>query len=342
MKNTTTSNILMVAYFFSIEDGVGSQRSRSLYSFLKKQGFSVFCINKNTWKRQNQVLWGIRVACYIIKNGSHYDKIYISCGPFKSLLFISLGARIADKAFVVDFRDPWSLNIATNYGVNNVTLSLKQRIRLCISRTVEKFTYKTCQHFIVCTEGMERDYGRLFQDSKKLRLITNGYDFYPEVFSNISSQTHEIRFVCIGKFAEYNKQKAAQILSAIKQYGILKKHRIRLIFIGSDRDQNEPLVSKAELYADWYPLLPYQQALSIAANAHFGLCLVRNEKYEYGTKVFDYIGLGLPIFDYFEEDNNFRSYFRAYLSTEIGRIPIEDRLHLSREQVFRRNMDVFE
>lgn len=336
--------ILFLAYFFSTEDGVASSRSRSLAGFLEQKGFNLNIISNNKWNKnsnKNIFLWGFKCASYIIKNRKSFDKVYISCGPFISLLPVAIAASMANKPVVIDFRDPWSLNIATNYDADNTSPSLKQRIRLHISRIIEKFCYKTCEHFIVCTEGMKTEYYKLFSDNKKIRLITNGYDFDPKEYNDIPVKHEEIRFVCMGKFAEYSKEKASFILSEIKNYNDKKRRSVKLIFIGTNRKQNEPIVYKYGLNAEWYPRLPYNEALTITANADFGLCLIRNEGYDYGTKVFDYIGLGLPIFDYFKDDNNFTRYFKEYLSNEATRIPLDKRLIFSREQVFNRNIDIF-
>lgn len=338
--------ILFLAYFFSTEDGVASSRSRSLAGFLEKKGFNLNIVSKDTWNKnidKNTFFWGFKCASYIIKNRKSFDKVYISCGPFIPLLPVAIAAGMANKPLVIDFRDPWSLNIATSYGADNTFPSLQQRIRLRISRIIEKFCYKTCEHFVVCTEGMKTEYHKLFTNDRKIRLITNGYDFDPREYDDMPEQREEeIQFVCMGKFAEGSKKKASFILSEIKRHSEETRYSVRLIFVGANREQNEPLVCKLGLNAQWYPRLSYDEALTIAANANFGLCMVRNETYEYGTKVFDYIGLGLPIYDYFKEDNNFTRYFKEYLSTEITRIPFEKRLGFSREQVFNNNIDIFD
>lgn len=336
--------IIFLSYFFSIEDGVGSSRSRSLAGFLEQKGFNLNIVSKDTWTKnidKNTFFWGLKCASYIIKNRKSFDKVYISCGPFIPLLPVAIAAGIANKPLIIDFRDPWSLNIATNYGDDNTSLSLKQRIRLRISRIIEKFSYNLCEHFIVCTEGMKTEYYKLFSDNKKIRLITNGYDFNPKKYNDIPVQHEEVRFVCIGNFAEYANKKAALILSEVIKYSTSTNRPVKLIFIGSNREQNEPIVYKSGLNAEWHPRLSYHEALSIAAKADFGLLVVRNETYDYTTKVFDYIGLGLPIFNYFKDDNNFTRYFKEYLSTEINHIPFEKRLGFSREQVFNSNIDIF-
>ena len=49
------------------------------------------------------------------------------------------------------------------------------------------------------------------------------------------------------------------------------------------------------------------------ASCDYGLSIVRDPDYEFGTKIFDYIALGLPIVNYFDAPNNFTRYFNACL-----------------------------
>lgn len=59
----------------------------------------------------------------------------------------------------------------------------------------------------------------------------------------------------------------------------------------------------------------FKQMLS----ADYGLTIIRDPLYELGTKVYDYIALGLPVVNYFDEPNNFTDYFDACLDVPFGR-----------------------
>lgn len=180
--------IIFLAYFFDSSDGVASSRSRSLARFLKQKGYNITVLNKNTWNKQadkNTFIWGVKCAIYLLKNKNNFTKIYISCGPFLPLLPIAIAANFLKKSLIVDFRDAWSLNIATNYGNKSKKMLLKNKAKLYLARLIEKYVYNNCEYFIVCTWGMKDKYTRLFNDDKKIKLITNGYDFEPEKVTSI-------------------------------------------------------------------------------------------------------------------------------------------------------------
>lgn len=259
------------------------------------------------------------------------------------MLPIAIATNFLNKSLIVDFRDAWSLNIATNYGNETKKLSLKNKIKLYLVRLIEKYVYKNCEYFVVCTQGMKDEYSQLFTNDKKIRLITNGYDFLPEQYRNTKTKNNNMtRYVCLGKFVEYGENKALKCLQLIKN-----KHKDGSSFcielVGTNREKCEPLIKKLNMqnHVRWYPLLPYEQALEIAANADFGISIIRDEALDYGTKVFDYIGLGLPLFDTFEENSRFREFFAEYISYEKKNISIEKSKEFQRFIIFEKNLDLF-
>lgn len=297
------SKVLLVVYFFSIDDGVGAQRSRALYNYLlEKQLARLDVITKNKF----MILMYIDILNKIWKND--YDKVYISCGPFSHLLFTSLICRIFKKELVVDFRDAWSLNILTNYASSKERKTLKYYI----SKNIESFVYKHCYNFIVCTQGMREQYERLFNMSSKILNIDNGYDF--TAFKRKEFQKNNvISFVCIGKFAEYNKEKAILTLKDIRK-NVLNKD-IHITFVGSNEVLNLNLVKEVlpEASLIFYPRVGYEKAMIIARSCDVGLLIIRDEEIDYGTKVFDYIGLGIPFYSHLDKNKKFFNIFKGFL-----------------------------
>ncbi len=49
-----------------------------------------------------------------------------------------------------------------------------------------------------------------------------------------------------------------------------------------------------------------------------GIALIRDPDYDFGTNVFDYIALGLPVLNYFSKPNPFTDYFDCYLDVPFG------------------------
>jgi hypothetical protein len=334
--------ILFIAYFFQQEDGVGSFRSRALAEMLKTNGYSINVISKHSFHsitKKNILLWGL--FCLFRVLFSKERIVYVSCGPFLHLPFINLAAIIRRKQLVVDFRDPWSLNIKHGYGQDVKPNSLK----LFIAESVEKQIYRTCTYFIVCTEGMYESYKALFNDGTKIVTIHNGHVLNEDVVHGIKEHSGEtsIQFVCLGKFAEYHYDKA---LATLKKISALRDEgkKVSVKFIGSDIELTQGLIKEAGLEKDAtvYPRLKYDEAISIARNSDVGLVVLRNEAYEIGTKIYDYIGMGIPVLDSFENGSNFKNKFNKYLFTDTTfTIPIEDRVFYSRENQYKRFLTVF-
>ncbi|MBA4538054.1 hypothetical protein H1Z61_13155 [Bacillus aquiflavi] len=340
------TDFLFVTYLFSPKDGVGSTRSRAIYSFLKSKNIDIDIISRDTYgKNKSFPLWTMRTFFSILK--SKRRTVYVSCGPFTHLIFVTIAAKLSRKRLIIDFRDPWSLNIKNNYGKKIETESIfkryKRSLKIKISELVEKFIYKQCNSFIVCTNGMYESYRSLFKNDDKLHLIINGHTV--DVKAKLKTIPNTVKFVCLGKFAEYNPNKALHCLKKINALIKQNPHiKYELIFVGTDPAINLEIIKAAHLdrIAKFIPRKSYKEAIQIAESCDIGLAIVRDEFIELGTKAFDYIGLHLPIFDCFEKDNNFRDFFKNYLSNgEKITITINDAMKFRREQILEENLNVF-
>jgi hypothetical protein len=337
--------ILLVAYFFEESDGVGSLRSLSLNNLLVKKSKKVSCIHKNTFKNNERFLiWLIKLLIHIIKNKP--DTIYVSCGPFYHLFPIAIISKLLGRNLIVDFRDPWSLNIKLSYGGKNKKII--DKIKYPIAVFIEKQVYNICRYFIVCTTGMSEEYAKLFKDSSKIKVITNGHNLDINSLENKSNKFNtKINFVCIGKFAEYSVEKAIKSLELIKMFCNNNGYDYKIHFIGSDKLINQNAIelsdgiSKSKI--KFYDRRTYDEAIKIAKKFDIGMCIVRNENLEFGTKIFDYIGLGLPVMGDFDKSENFYCYFKKVIvDNDIPTITLEDKIRYKRENIFEDFLNIFE
>lgn len=332
-------HILFIAYYFDEKFGVASSRSRTLNRFLNEMGISTRVMHKSSFgifAENFFPFWIIRLFFVILF--SQEKKVYISCGPFQHLFATSLAVFIRKKHLIIDFRDPWSLNIKTGYG-HKVKPS---KVKLKIAEAIEKISYEICTHFVVCTRGMYNEYQELFRDKDKIKLIMNGYDFEPEIGKKTVS-TDTLHVVCLGKFAEYSLDRAIDSLQRLKDTA-KQIPNLHIHFIGSDKEKNQMALERAKLLENvtFYPRMHYNDALDIAKKCNVGLLVLRNENIEYGTKVFDYIGLNLQIVDTFEEESIFREEFHPYIfSGKIADIPYEERLKFHRWNIYYQNAHIF-
>lgn len=97
--------------------------------------------------------------------------IYATGGPFSSFVFAYLLSKKTRKKFIVDFRDAWILD------PRNKQANLLGRIKIVLSIPIFKIILKHSSAIILATDGMYKDFLRLFpMYKKKLYLIDNGFD----------------------------------------------------------------------------------------------------------------------------------------------------------------------
>lgn len=306
-------DILFISYFFNKKDGVGALRSLSLHDFLIKMGIKIKVISNESFsanKKKSILLWSFYTSFLILKSDT--KKVYLSCGPFIPLLLIAFSCRMSKKNLVLDFRDPWSMNIKNGYGIKK---NKGNSFKLWIARLIEKYSYYVCQYFIVCTKGMKDEYENLFNSEKKIKVIKNGYNFNARDYleSKDKSLDKNIKIICLGKFVEYDYNRAAKILEKIN---ILKKRKpVTLTFVGSDENILMPLLISENLHSEsnFVSKVDYKKALEIASHYDIGIVNLRDEDIEYGTKVYDYLGLGLSILTDVSRESNFNKEFGYYL-----------------------------
>jgi glycosyltransferase involved in cell wall biosynthesis len=220
-------------------------------------------------------------------------------------------------------------------------------LRIKLAEILEKLVYRRCEHFIVCTPGLKKAYKNLFGDDKKIIVILNGYDLSRDdlgLQENKQSDNEALKCVCIGRFAEYNSGEALRILTELKNHTKDVGKALSLIFVGTEVEPTKQIIEKLALEKQtvFYPRLPYNEALKIAADADMGLCLVRHEAMDFGTKTYDYIGLGLPIFDCFAPDSEFALFFAPFLGKDARELDKKTTEKYRRDNCFKPFLHLFD
>lgn len=250
----------------------------------------------------------------VTNNINEADYLFISMPPFRNLSFF-----IKPKTnIILDIRDGWSIAQETGYGHT----TRKKPWKAKITRLIEKFMIKRACITITCTNGLQEYLQEV--SGKEVLLIPNGVldDDYKYAKKLIDKKTYldekkELVFCCAGQFSEYGVDKVKKLsLTIIKRY---RKNKIKIQLIGSNKEKNIWLdsflkeQSNGRAYLEILPSLNRRRLYEIMAQADYGLTILRDPSYEFGTKVYDYIALNLPIVNYFAEPNNFTDYFDAYL-----------------------------
>ncbi|WP_130202627.1 glycosyltransferase family protein [Pseudidiomarina tainanensis] len=232
------------------------------------------------------------------RNLSLNQKIFVSMPPFRNFYkFFCLRKRI-----ILDIRDGWSIAQATGYGGN----VRRKPIKAWVSRKVEWFLIQRSYLTITCTPGLQRHLESV--SGRNIIMIPNGIsDERINLIkrlkkSKITAHGNSIRkrltFVCAGQFSEYGVNKVKKLLKVISERYGDQPNLVRLI--GADPKRNDWLVNYYKNLTNGFgevdilPRMEEEEMYQHMLDADYGLTIIRDPDYDFGTKVYDYIALGLP------------------------------------------------
>ena len=247
---------------------------------------------------------------YILKN--NIKNIFISMPPFRNwFLFLLPGRNI-----ILDIRDGWSIAMKSGYGGTCNPSFIKS----FIAKIIEIFAMYRSAIAITCTNGLQKYLTEI--TNKNILLITNGYNQKSLQIVNKLKSTYFKRdlddiAICVGKFSEYGTEKVKIIINKISE----KNKNTTIKLVGSDIKSNswiQEWIIKQHITNIKIELLPRMNKTDMykeILQATYGLAVIRDPSYDFGTKVFDYILCEIPIFDYFDSDNNFKIFFINQLNS---------------------------
>jgi hypothetical protein len=222
---------------------------------------------------------------------------------------------------IFDVRDGWSIAMASGYGGT----AKRKPIKAFFASKVERWAIRRSFITITCTPGLRSHLERVSQ--KEIYLIPNGVSdkdltlaghFRNSLGSLKKLPTKGlVKLCCAGKFSEYGEEKVKKIIDVISVRYANAKYVIKLF--GCDVDMNKWLeqyvdeVSGGRGQVEIVGRLPKHDLYAQMAECDTGISVIRDPDYDFGTKVYDYIALGLPVLNYFSEPNSFTNYFNAYL-----------------------------
>ncbi|WP_067865117.1 glycosyltransferase family protein [Neptuniibacter marinus] len=254
----------------------------------------------------------------ILLDNTNY--LFISMPPFRNFwLFFIPGLNI-----ILDIRDGWSIAQETGYG----GIVRKKAFKAKISRLIERFAIRRSYLAITCTPGLQKYLSQI--SNRELVLVPNGINDNDldlinqlKIKSKKEKDNNTVFFCCGGKFSEYGQDKVKKLLRIIASRYRGKK--LVILLIGCNKNANywvESFFSQLTSGNSEVKIIPrmHKKELYITMlNSDYGLSIIRDPDYELGTKVYDYIALGLPIVNYFDEPNNFTNYFDACLDVSFNK-----------------------
>jgi hypothetical protein len=245
----------------------------------------------------------------------NFGTIFVSMPPFRCWWILFLPSIIR----IFDWRDGWSIAMRTGYGKTFKDSKFKS----LFAKFIELFAFFRANIIVTCTPGLYNYHSKGLPAflAKKLILIPNGHNIKinKDDFKPFKPQIKNIlRVICAGKFSEYGALKATKVIDTLlTRYS---GHKISLTIIGASIHENEWLMSSYNNLSNFkiqiLSRLDYQSTIQMIKNCDLTAVVIRDDTYDFGTKVFDYIACGKPVLDVFDQRSIFRKYFSYCFDTD--------------------------
>ena len=198
--------------------------------------------------------------------------------------------------YVIDFRDAW---------LDDPYVSFPSLVHKKLHGYWEKKVLLNASKVIVygtpLKEILEKKY-RILQD--KVEVLTNGFD--PEDFDRVVpvSKTNKIRIVYSGAVYVDRRETYINFVEAFSQLDQNIKNNFEIIFVGDKLQWASKLIENKQLteIISFTGYLQHAEALNYLASADVALMFLKaGDKVALTGKIFEYLGLGLPVFACVEE-----------------------------------------
>ncbi len=220
------------------------------------------------------------------------DIIYVSCSPFSAGIIGWCLKKITGKTLVIDYRDPYGLDIS------RYQQAFKQVwFRKPINRWIAGTILKSCDLFTVTSEETKELYVEQFPGLRnKIHTVYNGFDHH--LFDNIKEQIKFPKFTIIytGNFyydIEFNY--FFEGLGILKQNGKINSDNFQFLFYGGDIEYIKDALIRYNIVELVHvkSRIPYTEILKEIKRSH--LQLLRITQPMISTKLFEGIALNIPL-----------------------------------------------
>lgn len=283
---------------------VGAIRSSALLKLLNERGVYPKVIDLwEPFSFFSKLKWATSLLIRMIKKRKQL--VYVSCSPYNHLLIVILGVILGNHKLIVDFRDAYSIDIKErNYHGNHK-----------FAQFIEKLLYKCCIKFIVVTPGIKKRYKKIFGNDDKIMVVLNGHELDREFLESLSvknGKDSNIKVVYPGMYSPYfSIKQGKEYIDILKNELNKTGKKYEIIFLGTDIGTKKLL--RGEKHIRFIPdtddslRLPYEETIKILNEADLVFMPIDND-YGCATKIYDYLALGLPIFNIINKDNWMHEY----------------------------------
>lgn len=220
--------------------------------------------------------------------------IYVSCTPFSSGLIGVFLKILTKKPLLVDFRDPYALEISS---VGN--FESKPNLRMAIDRKLERFILKHADVLLIVTDELRDAYIKSYPEYKsKIFTIHNGFDEQMLLRVNKASKFNRFTIVYSGNYYYIEKSYSNaffEALSLLKETGKINRETFQFFYYGSYADCIGQLAQKygVDDFTKTHSQIPYHEMLQVISQSH--ILYVRALEGAFPTKISDGLALNVPL-----------------------------------------------
>lgn len=199
--------------------------------------------------------------------------------------------------FVIDFRDPWLDDMYVNFPS-----IMHKKLHGFYEKKITHAASKIIVFGDSYKETLQKKYPSL---QGKIEVITNGYD--PEDFENLQpyKKNEKIRIVYSGAVYVDRRETYQNFLKALTELSDTERNNFEIIFVGDKLEWAIELVKKYKLshIISFTGYKDHKEALNYLSSADVSLMfLKKDDRYALTGKIFEYLGLNLPIMACVEPD----------------------------------------
>ena len=289
-------------------------------------------INSPAYKRQHSIKKLLEGIGYEVlfnenENENEIDIYYFSFPPFLRILEI-IRILFLKKPYILEIRDGWSVAILTGYGGTTTKKFFKGQL----VRFLEYLLKRKSIAVVGVTPGLCHYLG-----GENLLFLPNGSNIGEKKGKrSVDLSKDSLKIICLGKFGNYGLNNVHQSLATLSA-----RYHAKMLFLdvySLDRQELEGVILPNNVSITLKAPVNQSEVSGVLAKYDIGVAIIRDQNYDFGTKIFDYIQSGLPVLDYFEEDGDIKRYFAGGFDTDFGSFES----NLSREKLIEKhNAKVF-
>ncbi|MEW6323807.1 MAG: peptidoglycan bridge formation glycyltransferase FemA/FemB family protein [Nitrospirota bacterium] len=226
-----------------------------------------------------------------------YDCVMTTSPPNSSHLIGLLLTLCTGIKWIADFRDPWMTGGSKSlFETSALSLALERRLERLVLRHAHLVTANTAPlaELLHGAQPPDRRHDNLY--------IPNAIDWTR--YTSYRQRAKREMFTLTYAGSLYYGRSPQPIFQAVRELaaeGKVSLDRLRIMLVGDCADiGGQPISDVTTGYGlaavvEAVPTVPYTAALEFIARSHVALLFAPNQPYQLPAKIYDYMGLGVPI-----------------------------------------------